>query len=319
MGYHKLLETSKILEEMAANRESKMNAKTKALLQKESSRAEELMEAKEYHEFARERHAAFKEKIYNEMTGTALKAVYVSALQKCTDMTTENYALAEHLVDQFIQEQGGAREIMLKNVGKSSLLDTILKEAENAAEESLDDAETEDTDAEEFDEVPQEPKEKMFDDLEKDGDVDSAVEIISNRISDAEEEFIKKNSEDKQKIENIVSDINDRIEAIKGDRTIDQEDKDQLEQEQTILCKRKINEVYAKRPHNVFETMVQELTTAIVKDKDLKVQYTTEDGSLDMGKIVDSTKCMYGFLEFVNTINLANVDETYIKEILEEI
>jgi hypothetical protein len=40
-----------------------------------------------------------------------------------------------------------------------------------------------------------------------------------------------------------------------------------------------------------------------------------EDGNMDTYMIVESAKVMYGFLETVNTLKLANVDEKYIEKV----
>ena len=57
-------------------------------------------------------------------------------------------------------------------------------------------------------------KEDMFEKLENDETVDSAVSIIAKRIADAEAEFIKRNAEDKAKIEKIADKIDERIQAV---------------------------------------------------------------------------------------------------------
>ena len=257
----------------------------------------------------------YTNKVVNEMMGVALKGIYITALERTMEMDKNNYALAETLVDRFIAEQGGAKDMLIRMEGKTYLLSTIsniIKEAEEEAVENTD------TDAKDMSMIPDETKEEMLDKMENETDVDNAVELIAQRISDAEEEFIKKNAEDKAKIENIVNDINERINAVKADPTISDEDKEQIEQEHAIELKRKTNDVYDNRRHGVFEHMVHEMTNNILKDNELKEIYTTEDSKLDVPKIVNSAKCLYGFLEFVNTTQLVTVDEAYIKKVLEE-
>lgn len=123
----------------------------------------------------------------------------------------------------------------------------------------------------------------------------------------------------KKRLKKIITDINNRIDAVKKDNSIPEETKEEIKQEQSIISKRKINEIYERRTHNVFETIVHEISTAAMKDKNMKEIYTVEDGSLNMDKIVGSVKCLYGFLEFVNLTQLEKVDEAYIEKVLSEL
>lgn len=256
----------------------------------------------------------YSTKILNEMLGTAFKGIYITALERTTELEKNDIALAESLVDRFIEEQGGAKTMLIRMEGKTYLQDTLAKIVREAEEEAVENT---DDDAKDVAMVPDETKEEMLDKMEKEEDVDNAVELIAQRISDAEEEFIKKNAEDKAKIETIINDINDRIKAVKADPTMDEETKEEIEQEQTILMKRKTGDVYDNRRHSVFEHMMHEISGNIIKDNELKTIYMTEENRLDVPKIINSVKCMYGFLEFVNTLQLVEVNEAYIKNVLE--
>ena len=63
--------------------------------------------------------------------------------------------------------------------------------------------------------------------------------------------------------------------------------------------------------------MIHETAKNIYKDTELKESYS-EAGRLDLQKVVNSCKCMYGFLEFVNTIQIDKVDVDYIAKIVKE-
>ena len=316
MRYNYLKESGLALQEIAEASNERQTSKLNAFLKEMNEKAEEIQDLREYANFERKRNYDYKTKVLTEMLSTALKAIYITAMENCNDMSKGDYMVCESLVDKYIEEAGGARMVLENMKGKTYLLDTIkriVEEAEEEVEDSVDDTDKE------VNKVPDEPKEKMFDKLENEEDVDSAVELIANRISNAEEEFIKKNAEDKEKIEKIITDINNRIDAVKKDNSIPEETKEEIKQEQSIISKRKVNEVYERRTHNVFETMVHEISTAAMKDKKMKEIYTVEDGSLNMDKIVGSVKCLYGFLEFVNLTQLEKIDESYIEKVLSEI
>ena len=263
--------------------------------------------------FLRDRASMYHEALTEKLLCTALKGIYISALEETTDMSADDYKLAENMVEKFVKENG-AFTLLRKMEGKTYLLDFIKEAVEDAVEDAEDKADDVDRETEE---VPAEVKDDMFNKLENEDDVNNAVQVISNRIAAAEEEFIKKNAEDKQKIEDIVNDINDRIQAVEDDVTKDEETKEDIEEGYRIEMNRKVNHIYENRSHSLFDHMVHETAMGISKDATLKDIYS-ESGKIDMGKVVSSCKCMYGFLEFVNTIQLDKVDVDYIHKVVKE-
>ena len=206
---------------------------------------------------------------------------------------------------------------MLQNVeGKTYYLDR-LSQIIRETEEEIEDVTSEEE--KDFAEVPAEEKDKMLDKVEKEEDTDQAVEIISDRIAKAEEEFIARNKEDKEKIEELISGIDQRINTVNNDNNTSDEVKEEISNELAIECKRKINEVYNNRTHTVFEQMVRSLSDTVLNDKQLVESYRASDGSLKMDDICTNAKVMFGWLETVNTLGLENVDEAYIAKVLKEI
>lgn len=407
----------------------------------------------------------FKEAVYDNHLETALEAIYISALEKVAPLTEETTAIAKNMVSNYIQENGGAREIMRTRSGKTYLLDTIFEAVEAAAQKDIDlffeaekedeeedkkkkeadgsdevdkediklgdadgdgvddaqdsdfgtgedndkneeasdskeksdeedekdeeekpssseeneeetedeeseednddsendeedtevsvddlDAEEVEDDEEESDEesdpVLDEPdtketiedsgeeppvenpeeepeedmatsKEELFDKLENDTEVSDAVDIIAKRISDAEAKFIEKNAEDKKKIENIVNKVQDRIDAVTQDEDSSTEDIEEEEQEAKVEAARLMTQIREDRPHTVFECVVRDNMDYIIKNKALNESYTSEDGKIDMTRVMDNSRTMYGWLETVNTIQLEKVNENYLKKVLE--
>ena len=75
----------------------------------------------------------FTEAVYNNNLQTALEAIYITALTKNTPVSEECIELAHNLVENYIKEQGGAREIIRHKSGKTYLLDTIFEAVEKAS------------------------------------------------------------------------------------------------------------------------------------------------------------------------------------------
>ena len=158
-------------------------------------------------------------------------------------------------------------------------------------------------------------KEEMFKKLENDAEVTDAVDIIAKRISDAETEFIQRNAEDKKKIEKIVDRVDDRIKAVTDsdkDPEAKEEDIESAQQEAT----RMITDIKEKRFHSIFEELVKDNFDYIMKDVSLKESYTDINGKINVAQIVESSRVMYGFLEFVNTIQLEKVNSEYILKVI---
>ena len=314
-NFNYLKESAAAINEIIAESNAREHKRMANMLKESQDRYDKIQFYKEHHEFLRDRKSSYKQAMLTECLSASLKGIYISGLDRAMPLTEENIKLSESLVDRFIEEQGGANVLLRRMSNKTYLLETVRRIVEETEEEVSDTATEEEKD---FNELPAENKEKMLDKLEKEDDIDSAVEIIANRISSAEEEFIKKNAEDKEKVETIINNINDRIQAVKADAETSDEVKEEVEKEAAVECKRKINDVYYNRRHTIFEHMVTEMASCIMKDEELKRSYTTEDGKLDMDRVIGNVKCMYGFLEFVNSTQLVKVDEEYIENMLKE-
>ena len=385
--------------------------KKKELKKKQDDDRDEIERLRNRKRVHQESTANYREYVLTELTATALRAIYMSAVTETTVLTRESKIVGDNMAINYIRENGGVYNVLNKMEGTyflERLRDIIYEAAEDAEnkkneeeekkeaskeepkeekEDTSDDKKSEDeedlvsdidTDDEEdtteeepskeekkedtpkeepekaeapADDEPEagdvetpedsgeeteitndtkedvtgqdlnpETKEEMLDKLEQEEDTDTAIDIIAQRISKAEEEFIKKNAQDKQKIEDIVDDINDRINGAKADPNNSDEDVEEIEQEAAIEMKRKISKIRDDRPHTVFEMMVRQLSEGIMNDTGaINEEYTDENGKINMDTVVEVAKCVYGFLEFVNTCQLERVDEAYIKHVIESI
>ena len=157
---------------------------------------------------------------------------------------------------------------------------------------------------------------KIFDELNKEEDVQKAVEIIRSRIADAEETFIRNNAEDKKKIDELLNKISNNVKTIE-DLDGKDETKAKIAEESVRIYKRHIDSIKEHRNMTVFEKMSRNLSRSIIKDEVVRENYITESGTLDTDLIVEASKVMYGFLETVNTLQLDKVDSAYIKKVLD--
>lgn len=186
--------------------------------------------------------------------------------------------------------------------------------------DSLDDDEDVEEEEEEIDSASidgenSEPQGKIFDELDKEEEVQKAVQLISQRVASAEEDFIKRNAEDKKKIDDLLGKISDNIKTVEQISDNDSV-KSEIAQEHVMRYRRSIKSITENRPQSVFERMARKLTESIIKDPDARNIYLAESGRADVGNVVESTKVMYGFLEALRTLKLENVDAQYIENVL---
>lgn len=159
---------------------------------------------------------------------------------------------------------------------------------------------------------------KVLDELEKEEDVQKAVELIRQRVADAEENFIKRNAEDKKQVEELIGRISDNVKTVED--ISDKEDPEsKIAEESARMNKRKIKEITSNRPTTVLEKMTRILMSSITKDTVLRESYLDENSQIDTGLVVESAKIMYAFLETLNTLQLAKVDANYITSVFESI
>ena len=177
-----------------------------------------------------------------------------------------------------------------------------------------------------------ENKGKIFDDLEKEQDVKKAIEVIRNRVADAEETFIKRNAEDKKKIDELIDRISNNVKTVKdmNDQAETQDDTEQelskseqdaenaTAQESVRVARRRVNQSIENRPYNLLEHMTKNLAKQITKNRVIREQYMGDDGRMDMQRIFEAGKVMYGFLETLNTLQLEKVDKDYITKLIHE-
>lgn len=255
----------------------------------------------------------FSKVVKEDLLTKALQSITLGALSETMSIEDQHLVITENLIRGYIKEHGGADRVLESFKGKTYVLDTIRCLVEDEHEEIMDNV---DKDNPETQEVPEEKETSIQDEMDKEDDIHAAVDTIAQRISDAEEEFIRQNAEDKRKIEELTKQVNDRLEAVKQDRDTDEETADEIEQEATNMFKRKVTAVRNDRHRGVLEQMVRNLSESIIKNESLRENFTVTNGHLDMASIVESATCMYGFLETVNTLKLDRVDESYIEKII---
>lgn len=312
---HPLREAAEAVKEINKKYSDKETERVNTVKKEREDWLEKLDQYRDQRELKDLEYFNFSEQVYDNLLGSALKGIYISALQENHALSERSLTIANENVDRYIRENGGAKSIMDNKMNnKTYLLNNIARCVAEAHDETIDKADRDDPET--F--VPDETsKEKMFDKLENDQDTDHAIEVIALRVGNAESDFIKKNADNKQKINDIVDKINSDIDDTKTDTNMTPDEKEKEISDAQTESSKIIDNIKHEGFDSIFNTMVTENAEFIIKDDKLKESYTDESGRINMSDIVESSMVMYGFLEFVNTIQLESVNSDYIKNIIE--
>jgi hypothetical protein len=140
----------------------------------------------------------------NDALATAIKAIYITALEAET-MTDNGILLAENMVDNWINERGGASNILTPTVANSTyLLSRITQIVEDAAKEEVENIESEEDD--------------------NNGSKDLEISKLSAKEAEIKAQIAKLRAQKKAEEEGVSIDDN-KEEVEDTDATVDTDDK----------------------------------------------------------------------------------------------
>ena len=227
--------------------------------------------------------------------------------------THREYSICENLIENYISEVG--ETALLKNMrfSENGFLRTCWSEINSHYKTITEDA-TRDEDTQYIDSGS---LDDFWKDVDNTEDVDDITNLIRMRVSNAEENFINRNQQDKENVKTVLKQTADRVQMAKD--TNDNDYAESVEESETRIAKDKIYKIQHEGYRSVFDRMVRNLSEAAVKNKDAKGSLIDENGKLNMDSIVESARCMYSLLETIGTIQLEKVDNKYIEDSLKSI
>lgn len=227
--------------------------------------------------------------------------------------THREYSICENLIENYISEVG--ETALLKNMrfSENGFLRTCWSEINSHYKTITEDA-TRDEDTQYIDSGS---LDDFWNDVDNTEDVDDITNLIRMRVSNAEENFVNRNQQDKENVKTVLKQTADRVQMAKD--TNDNDYAESVEESETRIAKDKIYKIQHEGYRSVFDRMVRNLSEAAVKNKDAKGSLIDENGKLNMDSIVESARCMYSLLETIGTIQLEKVDNKYIEDTLKSI
>lgn len=263
------------------------------------------------HEAAVDKFYAYKDDVKKTLLKEALTHIYEGSFH---NITTREKALCEALLEQYINDTGVVSLMKNMKFSESYLLRKIYENVEEYSKEitagaTVNDPESQTIDPAKIDE--------FWKDVDRSDDIEDITNLIRMRVSNAEEDFINKNQEDKQDIKTVLKQTAARVQAAKG--TNDNDYSEAVEESETRIANDRIYQIQHESYHNVFDRMVRNLSEVALTNEEAKKEFLAENGHLDVEKIVESARCMYTLLEMVGTIQLEKVDQQYIEDTLKSI
>ena len=208
------------------------------------------------------------------------------------------------LVDNFVKEQG-VDKLLNRFKSKNSLLSEyafICNKAINAVIESTNavnkNSWTVDADI----------KNRFIDDL-KNCNSKEAILTITDRVTDAETEFVNDNIRKKIQIDDIIQAKKEKLDSI-------EEKPEDVKEAVSVTYDRKIKAIKNSYMTSVYQTIAEAMTKNAFQDKELQNIYIKE-GNLDMKTLLEDVGIIYTFLEALYTTEM--VDDSYITEFVNNI
>lgn len=249
----------------------------------------------------------FSEKLKMSLLTECIWGIYKPTLEHMV-LTDKQTTLARNLVSNYVQESGPNAILERLNKSNSILLsemnrivrtnyDIILKEAKESCK---------DCDSEDDLTIDGEAKDNFFIDLDQ-AKPDDLIDTIRGRVSDAVQNFINANVEDKIDIKDLMTDIRDRVNGSPDE---------ELKESFSIEAKRKTLDIQ-NRPKGLMHHMVHSLAKTAFTNESVGIHYLNENGKLDLDSITENCQIMIAFLETLNTTEIEVVDKSYIKKIID--
>lgn len=263
------------------------------------------------HEAAVDKFYAYKDDVKKTLLKEALMHIYEGSFHNITD---REQVLCNALLEQYIEDTGVVTLMKNMKFSESYLLRKINEDVEAFAKEITADATVDNPESQTIDPAK---IDEFWKDIDRSDDIEDITNLIRMRVSNAEEDFINKNQEDKQDIKTVLKQTAARVQAAKGSN--DNDYSEAVEESETRLANDRIYQIQHESYHNVFDRMVRNLSEVALTNEEAKKEFLAENGHLDVDKIVESARCMYTLLEMVGTIQLENVDQQYIEDTLKSI
>lgn len=260
----------------------------------------------------------FKKKVTDSFVVEGLTVFVDNCINPAIIREESNQRLVRQMVSEFVKEEGSTN--LLNRMKRTSY---VMSELAYVTEKTIQSVlEAVDKNNTETFKIEDNVKNKYYDELSK-LDVDDAVNKIKENVLKQTEEFKTENMKTKLELASTADKTKQKVEQVEN-KLQDKANSEKAKQEAEKLTeayiadgKRRAIDIRENRTKTVFEHMVYTLAkTSMVNESANRV--FVKDSRLDMDAIVEHCEVLVTFLTAMDSTKLINVDEAYIRNMLED-
>lgn len=251
-----------------------------------------------------QKYSNFITSVKEEFVAECIYSIFNESLNVFDRRNQKMELVKKALVTNFIQEQG-VNSLLAKfrkqNVLLSEfalIIDKAIKEVTETTNSHNMNSWTVDTDI----------KNKFTADLEKCNSKE-AILTITDRVTDAETEFVNDNVRRKLEIDEILQAKKEKLDSIESKP-------EEVKEAVAMGFDRKIKAIKNRHVSSIYQAIAEAMTKNALSDEELRGIYIKE-GNIDMETLLEDAGVIYTFLETVFTTEM--VDEKYVKKFVNEI
>lgn len=306
----KLVSSKQYIAAVLEDHKKKALEENAVILREKKEKEEEDKKASEYYEemvnrqSLPKRYSEFITSVKEEFLADCIYSVFNESLNVFDRRSKKQELVKKALVANFIKEQG-ANQLLSKFRTKNVLLSEfalIVDKAVNAVVETTNamniNSWTIDTDI----------KDRFTADL-KDCNSKEAIVTITDRVTDAETEFINDNMRRKLEIDEVLQAKKEKLDAMEGKP-------EEVKESVAASYDRKVKTIKNRHISSIYQVVAESMTKNALTDESLRPIYIKE-GNLNMDTVLEDAGIIYTFLETLSTTEM--VDEAYIKKFVNEI
>lgn len=237
--------------------------------------------------------------VKEQFLGDCIYSIFNESLNIFDRLDEKQEVVKRTLVNNFIQEQD-VDKLLSKFRYQNALLSEfafIVDKAVSEVIESVDPVNinswTIDTDI----------KDKFTDDLSNCNSKEAII-TITDRVTDAETEFINDNTRRKMEIDEILQSKKEKLDTIK-------DKSEEIKESVAMAYDRKIKMIKNRPVSSIYQKIAESMTKNALADEELRKIYVSE-GVLNMDTLLIDAGIMYTFLEMLYTTEMVGKD--YITE-----
>lgn len=259
------------------------------------------------------RRAAFCEEVKKELMYHCIFDGVMAPILEANLANTHEIDLTSKTVYNFITEQKDINDLIDKFKYKNYYLaefaqlvekytDLICETADDKMKEGLSEKDAYGIENEKIDDFILNAKDVVPNDI---------TSTIRDRVEDSINDFVDENKKNKFEIKKIYDKAKENIAMADGDN--------EVQQEELRIARRKERAI-TEQATNVFGAIVHILTESVYKVKSLQESYMNKSSNrVDFARVVGDAKCLFTFMEAMNTMNIIDADETYVKEAIDDL